>query len=151
MLGYLFYRWTLCWIKCYHSSKYIHKTLVEIIHWTTSRMCLPKCTEVFLFYQLVIWVIWHCFLKRWVTSVHYKQYYTCCEYIHLCTVVVFARDLWSHVPLSSKFSMQNPTSIFSSQQAREAKISKFKNKISAQKYILRFNIPMCISFRMHIM
>lgn len=113
-------------------------------------MRVPKDIEPLLFDELVVRIVDHCLLKRRIACVHDEEDDSTRENISLPAIVMFQRNLRSHVSLSAQLSVQDSRAVVSPNQARKPKICNLEYEVPAQQHILRLDIPMRISLLMHI-
>lgn len=129
MLGYFSNSWSFTRDIGQHLLNEVFERIREETRTSLSVMRVPKDIESLLFDELVVWIIDHCLLKRRVACIHNEENDSTRKDVRFPAVVMFQRNLWSHVSLSAQLSMQDTSAIMPSNQAREPKVCNLEYEI----------------------
>ena len=150
MTGNIFDLEALRRLKGNHTLEELFEVIAEESYWSLSWMSLPEDIILLFLQNFIVWIGKSSFLKWGISSIHDEENDSCSEDVNILTLILFSRDLWSHITFSSKFCSQYSCSIFALEEGREAEISNLQYKKLRKKKVLRFNISMSESLLMHI-
>lgn len=114
-------------------------------------MGLPEDVVLLLLEDFVVGISWSCFLEWRISCIHDEENDSRCEDVHTFTLIFLARDLWSHVALSSQLCSKNSSAVLALEKGREAEVSDLEDEEMREKQILRLDVPMRVSLLMHVM
>jgi len=104
----------------------ILKGLAEKSHWSFAGVRLPE-NVVFLFlYQFVVGVVGSGLLEGRISRQHDEKDDSSCEDVAAFTLILFGRNLRSHVAFSPELSLQNSRPVPPAKQTGKAEICDFQ-------------------------